>query len=179
MGKKRENWIDLSRGLTIVLVVIGHVISSYHESGLYRDSVLYNFTTQFIYSFHMPLFMMVSGYLYSKSNHKDKGYEIRKRLLSYGIPYIVFTVLWILMKLVFASVTNSNVSLMNIPRAIFYPVSFMWFIYALLIMQIIQILIGNVNERGIMIHLLVSGGVLSTTRVSRETGADSVLRLHY
>ena len=155
---KRETWIDLARGLAIILVVLGHVISSYHEAGLYKDSTLYNFTTQFIYSFHMPLFMMVSGCLYSKSRHKNKNYEIKKRLLSYGVPYIVFTVLWILMKLVLSSVTNSSVSLVDILKAIFYPVSFMWFIYALLIMQIIQILIGDVKEKGRIIHLLVSWG---------------------
>lgn len=158
MEKRRESWTDSARGIAIVLVVVGHVIASYHEARLYTESNLYNFLMQFIYSFHMALFMMVSGYLYSKSSHENRRYEIKKRLLSYGIPYLIFTVLWVLMKLVLSSVTNNPVSLTDIPLAVFYPVSFMWFIYALLIMQVVQVLLGDLNPKGKIIHLIVGGG---------------------
>lgn len=158
MEKQREKWIDSARGIAIVLVVIGHVVASYHEANLYTGIGLYNFTTQFVYSFHMALFMMVSGYLYSKSRHENKIYETMKRLLNYGIPYLIFTVLWILMKLVLASITNSSVSITDIPKSIFYPVSFMWFIYALMIMQMVQVIVGDLNTRGKVVHLILSGG---------------------
>lgn len=51
----RISFIDQLKGITILLVVIGHLIE--HNAG--RD----NFLWTFIYSFHMPLFMFISGYL--------------------------------------------------------------------------------------------------------------------
>ena len=47
--KKRIKYIDIARGIAIILMVIGHVI----EAGLGRN---------IIYSFHMVLFIIVSGY---------------------------------------------------------------------------------------------------------------------
>ena len=35
---KRVEWVDCAKGMAIILVVIGHVVSSYHESGLYLNS---------------------------------------------------------------------------------------------------------------------------------------------
>lgn len=51
----RVAYIDRLKGIAIFLVVLGHVIG-YNDC---RDSFLW----QFIYSFHMPLFMFISGYV--------------------------------------------------------------------------------------------------------------------
>lgn len=48
----RQNWIDWSKSIGIYLVVLGHC------TFLYKD------IEGFIYTFHMPLFFMISGYLY-------------------------------------------------------------------------------------------------------------------
>ena len=60
----RELLPDLLRGFAIILVVLGHCIQEgsgpgYRTEQQYFDDRFY----QFIYSFHMPLFMMISGYL--------------------------------------------------------------------------------------------------------------------
>ena len=71
--KERELLPDLLRGFAIVLVVLGHCIQDgsgvgYRSEALYFSDRLY----QFIYSFHMPLFMMISGYLSWGSIQKAK-----------------------------------------------------------------------------------------------------------
>lgn len=38
MIKKRETWIDICKGIAIILVVIGHVAMSYFNTGLMTDS---------------------------------------------------------------------------------------------------------------------------------------------
>lgn len=53
---KRIEWVDIAKGIAIILVVIGHVGSSYGSAGLYKDSFLLNFTNRFVYSFHMAAF---------------------------------------------------------------------------------------------------------------------------
>ena len=62
--KKRELLPDVLRGFAICLVVLGHCIQEgsggvYKLQEAYFDDRLY----QLIYSFHMPLFMLVSGWL--------------------------------------------------------------------------------------------------------------------
>lgn len=55
---KRLFWIDALRGWLIILVVIGHVIQC--ELGAKCGN---NHLWNIIYSFHMPAFVSVSGYL--------------------------------------------------------------------------------------------------------------------
>ena len=52
MVMKRKRWIDVLKGIGATLVLFGHLI--YSES----------FLKIFIYSFHMPLFFFIGGYLF-------------------------------------------------------------------------------------------------------------------
>lgn len=62
-SSQRETRIDICKGIAITLVVIGHVIASYHNTGLLKDAVFFNYVGIFVYSFHMPLFMMISWFV--------------------------------------------------------------------------------------------------------------------
>lgn len=76
---KREIWIDIVRGGAILLVVIGH--SNCPE-------LLYNL----IYSFHMPLFFIISGYLYNYEKwNAASSYKsfVLHCLVSYIKPYLI------------------------------------------------------------------------------------------
>lgn len=53
----RIAWIDIAKGITIILVIIGHVVPF--------DSA----TRNVIFSFHMPLFFILSGYTNKFSNN--------------------------------------------------------------------------------------------------------------
>lgn len=55
-GYYRQDRIDVLKGILILLVVIGHILP-----GTLQE----NFARYFIYSFHMPVFFAVSGYLVS------------------------------------------------------------------------------------------------------------------
>lgn len=58
MSKSRLAYIDIARGIGILLVVLGHTLAeaNYHVQ---NSTVL--FLGQLIYSFHMPLFFFLSG----------------------------------------------------------------------------------------------------------------------
>jgi polysaccharide biosynthesis protein PslL len=58
MSKSRLTYIDIARGIGIMLVVMGHTLAeaNYHVQ---NSTVL--FLGQLIYSFHMPLFFFLSG----------------------------------------------------------------------------------------------------------------------
>ena len=63
-SKKRILEIDIAKGLAIILAVIGHAfpdaMKGFWIAG--KDSIAAS-TESFIYSFHMPLFFMCSGFL--------------------------------------------------------------------------------------------------------------------
>ena len=55
---KRLNWVDSLKGLLIILVILGHSIQYTIGNACY-----FNHLWNIIYSFHMPAFMAVSGFL--------------------------------------------------------------------------------------------------------------------
>ena len=67
MENKRIDYIDTLRAFAIFLVTLGHCL----EYGGYKDSVLINL----IYSFHMPLFICISGFVISYSYERKSMNE--------------------------------------------------------------------------------------------------------
>lgn len=55
---KRLFWADSLKGILIILVVLGHAIQAVFKQGCF-DNHVWNL----IYSFHMPAFMAVSGFV--------------------------------------------------------------------------------------------------------------------
>lgn len=97
--REREPLPDLLRGFAIILVVMGHCIQegsgeTYRAEMLYFGDRLY----QLIYSFHMPLFMMISGYL-GWNGMKRAGTKsgraglLKRRAASLLVPVFAWTAL--------------------------------------------------------------------------------------
>lgn len=83
-SKLRYAWVDIVRGLGIALVFYGHYIQRGIDS--HNTSAIEQF--RFIYSFHMPLFFMVSGFFFRPSLKILS--RIRQLALRRIIPVIVF-----------------------------------------------------------------------------------------
>ena len=96
--KQRFEYIDTIKGFAILLVVMGHVIAWSFES---FDAVISMSPTpillwHIIYSFHMPLFMFVSGMLFGLSHFesfKDYVTKIWKKTKMLIVPYLVCGIL--------------------------------------------------------------------------------------
>ena len=58
----RNRKIDVLKGIAIILVVLGHVIVGYYDTLYYQTNLIF----KICYSFHMPLFIYISGYLVGK-----------------------------------------------------------------------------------------------------------------
>ena len=77
---KRFIWIDYAKAIGIFLVVFGHTaIPGY----------LYNA----IFSFHMPLFFFISGYLFSFKKYGSYKYFLSKKIKQIVIPYFYFNII--------------------------------------------------------------------------------------
>lgn len=95
----RNGTLDTLKGIAIILVIFAHCIqfgsgSNYLESKSFYDNVVF----KFIYSFHMPLFMLISGYLFhfSIQNHSFL-HNLKTRFNSLLLPIIVWQTIWILL----------------------------------------------------------------------------------
>lgn len=88
---ERDDRIDTLKGIAIYLVVIGHIIAWYFKDfSLNISNMPYNsiILWKTIYSFHMPLFIFLSGYVFMNPRKIYKFPHMIKRLLSYFIPFI-------------------------------------------------------------------------------------------
>ena len=86
MEKERSIYLDVLKAVTIFLVLLGHCIqygagAEYMSGGVF----LYNPVFIFIYSFHMPLFTIISGYLFACSC-KTKS---NKQLLTSKVKQVI------------------------------------------------------------------------------------------
>ncbi len=88
-SSNRNEIVDLLKGLAIYLVILGHVIQCYsYSSSQYLNNPAY----LCIYSFHMPLFMYISGVLIYQSLLKSNSLLkiIKKRTVQLIYPYFVW-----------------------------------------------------------------------------------------
>lgn len=67
MSKQRFIWADSLKGWLMLLVILGHAIQSTLGTDCYSNHVW-----NLIYSFHMPAFMAVSGWLAYRSTNASK-----------------------------------------------------------------------------------------------------------
>lgn len=84
--KQRDYYFDNAKFILIFFVVFGHFLRSY----IGENETVYTLY-KVIYTFHMPAFILVSGY-FAKGFHK-KGYlpKIAKKLI---LPYIIFQLIY-------------------------------------------------------------------------------------
>lgn len=71
--RKREVWVDYAKAIGILLIVFGHLPNS-------------EFVSSFIWTFHVPLFFFISGYLIN-TEHDAISYS-KKIILRLVIPFI-------------------------------------------------------------------------------------------
>lgn len=122
LSYKRNYNIDFLKGLLIITVVLGHIII-----GPVRDT----FSRYIIYSFHMPLFIAISGFLIPFEKLKNTNFIclVKKYLNHIIIP-------WIIAINVYHFVINRPPdNLSNIPNYIneyIYPFYHLWFVIGFL-----------------------------------------------
>lgn len=81
----RIEWLDLSKGIAIILMVLGH-------------TSLPDFLSRFIWAFHMPLFFIASGWTTNWMKYDLKGFA-SKKMQSLMVPFIVYSAIVLLIQI--------------------------------------------------------------------------------
>lgn len=140
ISKPRITWIDFAKGLTIILMVYGHVMRGVNSAGLIQDVSFFNLSDKFFFSFRMPLFVILSGLFFLKSLNKY-GTEglIINRFRTVLYPYIVWSFLHTLIEVILSNYTNGQLNVSELLTCIFIPRAHFWFLFALFFINLINI----------------------------------------
>lgn len=129
---KRDVMLDVIKAFTIITVVVGHCIqygsgADYFEGRLFFDNILF----KILYSFHMPLFMIISGYLFAGSIHRGWKVNVRRKFDSLVIPILA----WSLLPFVISLIENwdKGITVYNIIglyiNSVLYNLWFLWAVF--------------------------------------------------
>lgn len=137
-SKKRLNYFDMAKGIGIFLVILGHLQGEY----FFSLSPVFSPLCVWIFSFHMPLFFIISGMLinYKNDTEKDLKTLIFKRFKSIGVPYLWFSLFYFL-AVVFAYI-KGNIGIDTLITQVYYVLSLygmsvLWFLPALFMGEVL------------------------------------------
>lgn len=137
MSAVRENWVDAVKGLAILLVAVCHGMQGLFLARLLPFHVVWWGIVTSIYCFHIPLFLLCSGYLWQQygrgtgwCGHLRASSEKAWRL---GVPYVVFaTFSWSLKTICARSVNRPPDGLWH--DLVVAPAAPYWFLPALILL---------------------------------------------
>lgn len=147
--KNRIEWIDIAKGIGMVLVEIGHTYFP-------RSICLW------LCSFHMPLFFLLSGMTYGERKNNFKEYVIRK-FRTIMIPYYLFNIISIFVSYTFSYLKGEYVALTGMIKGVLlnWGERPFWFLFCLFVTEIIYFFVekylikGKKNRVIIAVTLLI------------------------
>jgi fucose 4-O-acetylase-like acetyltransferase len=147
--------ITIAKGIGIIMVVIGHYYPN--QSPLYWELI-----RKFIYGFHMPLFLILSGYLFSKYHDTQKLNLsfLKKKFTRLIIPFISIAIFAFAIKFVAGQFytlrhpvsVNSFMSIFITSKGTYFPL--LWFLYSLFIIFTIYPILNLVLRSKFLIFFI-------------------------
>ncbi|OIK06278.1 hypothetical protein BIV60_27360 [Bacillus sp. MUM 116] len=152
--RKRIEWLDIGKGLGMLLVMLGHTnIPSPIKT--------------YIYTFHMPLFFFLSGYLFNFNKFPNIKTFVLKRTKTLILPYLCFSFvayLWFIFLFILRQVDYDHNLMLPIlgsfiaTRKSFWTVhtGALWFMNCLLCTELLFYILSKVgrSKKSILIGLV-------------------------
>jgi fucose 4-O-acetylase-like acetyltransferase len=128
---RRDQSLDIAKGIGIVLVVLGHCLDGLKASNFFSPTLLWpTLAIYVIYLFHMPLFFVVSGHLTS-GKHRPVKTTLARLVPSIVYPYFLWSILQGLVQVYLTKYTTSHVPISVLYKILWIPIVPYWFLYAL------------------------------------------------
>lgn len=170
---KRPNFIDYSKAIGIYLVVLGQY--GYFLNIPFKNNLLWNVVFN-IYSFHVPLFFIISGYLFKFTSIKTSLSKGFRQLI---IPYLLLSLISLILGLTNLFLTDelSKQRILDNILGIISASDFgkvyshysipLWFVYSLFFIKMYMEIAKNIRNNWILYLLLIitiAGGGLTIYR---------------
>lgn len=153
----RDALFDYARGMAIILVVLGHAIHMVSRQITSPMPAWVFGLDRAIYTFHVPVFFLISGVLFSGSfDRRGWGGLLWHRVKTLLYPYV----LWSTLHVITQSVGNGQGlrSLWgDVLRIAYFPPAHFWFLYVLFICVVVAVAFRRVltDERSCALALLL------------------------
>lgn len=158
----RQKYLDVAKGIGILLVVLGHA------------SLKNAYVISYIYSFHMPLFFIIAGMLLqiTSASNRPYGSVVKGRLYSIMLPYLVFSIIYTLLDIIL----KDEYTLVNLKATICLQGSGpLWFLPTLFISELLFIayLKYGGDKLGIIFSIITGSiGLFVPKAIQAATGID-------
>lgn len=143
LRQSRLPYIDIAKGIGILLVVLGHVqtYASVHDM---------------VYLFHMPLFFLLSGMVFKK----DESWWVcmKKKLVHLLLPYLFFMVLFVPLRIITDYLCTGEVPVLRLSMlGLSYFDAPLWFVIALFgVIVIMRSSLSFIRNRYIIACLIIA-----------------------
>ncbi|MDR0537816.1 MAG: acyltransferase family protein [Tannerellaceae bacterium] len=147
MEQQRYKWIDIAKGIGIILVVYGHVMRGLNSASLI-DKDFFIYSDLIVYSFHMPLFFFISGLFFMKSieRYKLKQFLVEKcKTLLY--PYTIYSLFQMGVMVLLSNYTNGEEDINSLYTCLLVPKAQFWFLFALFFINLLNALMLSINKK--------------------------------
>ena len=157
----RDSEITIAKGIGILLVVLGHALKQTGVSNVPGNALI-----SIIYSFHMPLFFVLSGFVSVKILQYSKMTEyinyIKSRATRLLIPYFVMGLLYMPLKYFMNRFAINPYDFSRSWKLILgdNPNTTMWFLYTLFWVSVIALIL---LRRSVLLPMLIASAILSCT----------------
>lgn len=157
----QNQFLNMIKGFGIILVVLGHCIQfgsgkAFYDSQLYLDNEIF----RFIYSFHMPLFMLVSGYLYwfTVNRHPVKSILVT-RFSKYLLPVLLWNTIAAGGFALIKRIVQGSCGLTLTEFLISYLTG-LWFLWAIFWCSLIVLLVHMIFKDNIVAYIVIGGLIM-------------------
>lgn len=176
--KEKIAYIAQAQLIGCILVILGHSIPLNWEI----PNAIYKADT-FIYTFHMPLFFFVSGYLFCKTKSLQRytfAQYFKKRSFRLMLPYVVLTAVGLIPKVLLSGFFHNEgeISLMYFVKVFLVPREnvwgHFWFLPTLLIISLFAFPFAKLKIKSLKGYCVLTVLLFGLTLVSKLTDWFSV-----
>jgi fucose 4-O-acetylase-like acetyltransferase len=135
---ERNEFLDITKGVLMLLVVWGHVIQviAYGDGSYFEDPIF-----KAIYTFHMPLFMAISGYVSYGSIQRHAWLPmVTRRFNQLIVPAFVWAAIFgVIVSATAVMFQGADVrhTWVHLPMLVFKTASSFWFLWAIFFFTVI------------------------------------------
>lgn len=158
--KTRLEYLDAAKGLGILLVILGHIYA-------WNPNINRKILVTWIYSFHMPLFFIVSGMLIKYKNYCNIKEFIFSRIKHILVPYIVFSLCNALVRILLYGYDESAFIRDVICTFILIGVD-TWFLQALFLAEIMFIVIRKIVKNEYILTSVIAALFIFSLFITKE-----------
>ena len=134
---ERQVWIDVARGIGVILVVYGHVLGGLVGAGIFPNGPSTQWMSFGLYTFHMPLFFFLAGLNVPHSLRRGTEPFLRSKAWTLAYPYVLWSLIQGSVILLAAHDVNTPVTAADLLAIPYRPMAQFWFLYALLICHLL------------------------------------------